>query len=199
MQIWQCMDSPQEWSKQLQRAAKLRQRANAELADTSIQLGKDRTQYFEKLAIGSGAVIAAVVSFLGTHAIQLHPRYPFRSSLVALVLTAVFAMYRNFRYPSYILAAKHRVLMEKDRGARRIDIKSYLAGVTTVDDEGKVIDATTAKADFALCDKDLTEAVEKSKKLENWRIREWQTAERTCLAAASVAMICLVWLAIQNF
>jgi hypothetical protein len=40
---------------------------------TQIDIAKERTQFFEKLAIGSGATIAAMVSFFGAHSQRLQP------------------------------------------------------------------------------------------------------------------------------
>src|SRR6266481_3639165 len=74
------------------------------LSKTHVELAKERTQYFEKLAIGSGATIAAIVSFLGVHAGKLHPVWIMQCSLISLVVAIVAALYRNFRYPHYILA-----------------------------------------------------------------------------------------------
>src|ERR1035437_5934655 len=46
----------------------------------------ERTSFFEKIAIGAGATIAAVVSFLGAKPHSLEPRWALRASLVTLAL-----------------------------------------------------------------------------------------------------------------
>jgi len=60
---------------------------------------KERTQFFEKLAIGAGATIAALVSFLGANNKRvLHPEWILRCALVALVVAMFGAMLRNYIY-----------------------------------------------------------------------------------------------------
>jgi hypothetical protein len=77
--------------------------AEADYSETQLDLAKGKTQYFEKLAIGSGAAIAAIVSFLGVHAGKLQPVRIMQCSIISLVA----ALYRNFRYPYYVLAVKN--------------------------------------------------------------------------------------------
>ena len=71
-------------------------------AQAQTDIAKEKTQYFEKIALGSGATIAAVVSFIGSHSGRLKPPYLLRSALVTLIATMVGSMYRNWRYPYYI-------------------------------------------------------------------------------------------------
>src|SRR5260370_4021395 len=71
-------------------------------AQAHADIAKEKTQYFEKIALGSGATIAAVVSFIGSHNGSLKPPYLLRSALVTLIATMVGSMYRNWRYPYYI-------------------------------------------------------------------------------------------------
>ena len=66
-------------------------------AQAHADIAKEKTQYFEKIALGSGATIAAVVSFVGVHAGRLKPPFLLRSALVTLVAAMVSSMYRNWR------------------------------------------------------------------------------------------------------
>ncbi len=77
--------------------------ATRQQAEKQAELAKERTQYFEKIALGSGATIAAVVSFIGSQKSTLQPAWLFRSALIALVVTMVAAMYRNYKYPYYVM------------------------------------------------------------------------------------------------
>lgn len=74
-----------------------------QLFKTSISIATETTQYFEKVALGSGATIAAMVSFIGVHSGKLAPPYLLRSALVTLVVTMFAAMYCNWRYRHYVL------------------------------------------------------------------------------------------------
>jgi hypothetical protein len=59
----------------------------------------ERTSFYDKIAIGAGAAIAAMVSFLGAKPHTLEPRWMLRASLVTLGLTMFTALLRNFLYP----------------------------------------------------------------------------------------------------
>jgi hypothetical protein len=76
--------------------------------DAYLEAATQRTSFFEKIAIGSGATIAALVSFLGTHAAGLHPHWVLRCSLVSLAIAMVSALYRNYMYPHYQVSANAR-------------------------------------------------------------------------------------------
>jgi hypothetical protein len=188
-----------EWSDDLQHARTLEKSANADIVQTAVDIAKARTQYFEKLVIGSGATIAALVSFLGTHSTRLQPRWILRCSLISLVVVLVTALYRNLRYPSYVLVVKHRVWMERQRERFRIQIKSYDFGIPTSDGSNQVVDQKSAEAEFKENDASLSSAIQKKTKSERRCLVEWRTAEYICLAGIIVAMISLVWLALCNF
>jgi hypothetical protein len=79
---------------------------NRETVDASNEISKGKTQYFEKIALGSAATIAALVSYLGSHGASLHPKWLLRSVLVALVGTMSSAMLRNWFYPFYVFNGK---------------------------------------------------------------------------------------------
>jgi hypothetical protein len=61
----------------------------------SVDISKEKTQYFEKIALASAGTIALVVSFVGSHAGRLQPPWLLRSALIVLVLAMITAMYRN--------------------------------------------------------------------------------------------------------
>jgi hypothetical protein len=89
-------------------AADRHQQAFEVLTKTQLEAATQRTSFFEKIAIGSGATIAALVSFLGTHAAGLHPHWVLRCSLVSLAIAMVSALYRNYMYPHYQVSANAR-------------------------------------------------------------------------------------------
>jgi hypothetical protein len=101
------MDNPVE----AQRLTMLMDSADAQaeatgkqLNDKQVELSKERTQYFEKIALGSGATIAAIVLFVGSHAAKLRPGFLLRSALIAFVASMITAMVRNWIYPYYVSA-----------------------------------------------------------------------------------------------
>jgi hypothetical protein len=85
---------------------------NERAVQVSLDIGKEKTQFFEKIALASGGTIALVVSFVGSHVGRLQPPWLLRSALVALVLSMVGAMYRNWRFQFYFLAVYARQYME---------------------------------------------------------------------------------------
>ena len=52
--------------------------ANQRAVQVSVDIGKERAQYFEKIALASGGTIALVVSFVGSHAGRLQPPWYLR-------------------------------------------------------------------------------------------------------------------------
>ena len=74
-----------------------------------------RTAYFEKLTIGAGATIAAMVSFLGTDHHRLNPEWLMRGSLICLVVVIFTALFRNYRYPFYMLTVRQIEYLQASR------------------------------------------------------------------------------------
>ena len=168
---------------------------------TQIDIANERTQFFEKLAIGSGATIAALVSFLGAHSGGLRPPWILRTSLVALVVAIFSALYRNLRYPNYVLSVAEsgyweaRIEEQKRRGEAIGAGRNLVADVLT----GEPMDAKKTARELADATKRALEEMPKKKAVEQRYLKEWQTAEKVCLTAVCVAMVSLVWLALANF
>src|SRR5262245_55974215 len=78
--------------------------ANDRAVQASVDIVKDKTQYFEKIALACAGTIALTVSFIGSHSGRLQPPWLLRSALIVLVLAMIAAMYRNWKFPFYILA-----------------------------------------------------------------------------------------------
>jgi hypothetical protein len=81
---------------------------NQRAAQGSIDIAREKTQYFEKIALGSGGTIGLVASVVGLTCGSLAPRLatPFCSGWLALAMIA--AVYRNWKYPFYELACQAR-------------------------------------------------------------------------------------------
>jgi hypothetical protein len=163
---------------------------------------KDRTQYFEKLTIGSGAAIAAIVSFLGaSDKRSLHPEWTLRCSLVALVLALFTALYRNWRYQNYVLAVKRRLWSEAGRDEQRCRNDLFLGASLPIFgwDTGKPINMDEWKAKFAKSDAEAESAIARCLKDEQHRFTEIRVAGNVCLGSICIAMAALVVLAFFNF
>src|ERR1035438_1104565 len=78
-----------------------------QINEYQIVAASDRVSFFEKVAIGAGASIAAIVSFLGAKSHPLEPRWVLRASLISLASVLFAALLRNFLYPFYLLAARN--------------------------------------------------------------------------------------------
>jgi hypothetical protein len=170
------------------------------LNQTQLDGSKERTQYFEKLAIGSGAAIAAIVSFIGTRAGGLQPAWILRCSLVALVVALTAALYRNLRYPSYVLAVYNRLWIEASRHQQQCKNDLFQAQPGTISlQSGDPIDLEEWKSDFNKSDAGLEVLVRDRLKRENRLLKEFKCAEYVCLSSISVSMISLVCLALRNF
>jgi hypothetical protein len=170
------------------------------LNQTQADGARERTQYFEKLAIGSGAAIAAIVSFVGTHAGKLHPAWILRCSLVALVVAMIAALYRNLRYPTYVLATYNKLWIEASRHQQQCKNDVFLAdrNVRSLQSGGP-IDLQDCTAGFKESDAKLETLIIERTERENRLLKEFRAAEYVCISFVCVAMVSLVWLALANF
>ena len=184
----------------LQGAEKALKDASNDLTETQVELAREKTQYFEKLTIGSGAAIAAIVSFLGTHSGKLQPVWILRCSLISLVAAMLAALYRNFRYPSYILALKNRTWIEAARYQQQCKSDAMHAELNPIDlYSGKSINLKKWEADFQESDAGLASLIQERARRVARLTTEWQSAEYVCIACVCIAMASLVCLALRNF
>jgi hypothetical protein len=202
------MDPRRIFDYELVRLKSLHDAANANLRkavktsnQTQIDIAKERTQFFEKLAIGSGATIAAIVSFLGAHSQRLQPPWILRASLVALVVTLFSALFRNLRYPKYVLSATEigyweASIEEQERRREMIGAEQgRVADIYT----GLPFDTKKTARELGKSTEEALKIMSQKRSREKRHLREWQTAEKVCLTAVCVAMVSLVWLALVNF
>jgi hypothetical protein len=167
---------------------------------TSVDLAKERTQYFEKLAIGSGATIAAIVTFLGSHAGKLQPVWIMQCSLICLLVAIVAALYRNFRYPNYILAVNdvswiNAKVYQQQRKKELFKFEPNAISLQT----GKSIDAAAWIAEAEKAESEMRPIIQQREKCHKRLLREVKVSEIICIVAVSAAMISLAWLALRNF
>jgi hypothetical protein len=145
------------WAAATKHANDMNQRA----VEVYAEIAKEKTQYFEKIALGSAGTIALVVSFVGTHAGRLQPPWLLRSALITLVLAMIAAMYRNLKYPYYLTASysKQNYIAMRDRERCRLE---YLVKVQPPSlPDGKAIDVEKAREEFGKVDEEFDEDIVK--------------------------------------
>lgn len=175
-------------------------RTEADISQTRVDTAKERTQYFEKLAIGSGATIAAIVSFLGVHSGKLQPAWIIRFSLVVFTAAIIAALYRNFRYPFYVLAAKQLSWIRAKLHEQECR-KDYLRADPNVHSwqTGEQIDVPTWISGAEKAVAELQPEIAKKEKRTTRLFREVQISEGACLLSVALGMISLALLALLNF
>lgn len=95
--------SKESHERQIQKAIDFQNNASQLQSDASVKIGDEKVQYFEKIALGSGATIAAIVSFMGTKSSSVHTPRLVRWALLMLFLALFTAMLRNWVFPFYTL------------------------------------------------------------------------------------------------
>ena len=180
-------------------ASSLARQRNKEAADSGTEIAREKTQYFEKLALGSGATIAALISFLGSHASRLQPRWLLRTALITLVCTMVLSLFRNWLYPFYVLNAKLTVEFEAKREEGRCK-KELLQAVPALSlEDGLPIDMdewlVQHQSDEDTLVKWISECHTTERRAWTWTIR----SESAALILAITSMVLLIVLAWRNF
>jgi hypothetical protein len=163
---------------------------DAAFEQTKVDIAKEGTQFFEKLAIGSGAAITVLVSFLGAHPKCLRPSWALKTSLVALGVAILAALCRSWTYPWYAQSAA-----DIRRSNSRIE-EQELKSERNLQGGGE---QPTDADRLAQLIKDGLAAIPKKKRVERRRHGALKAAEAFCLFAVFVAMLSLVWLAWVNF
>jgi hypothetical protein len=154
----------------------------------SADLGREK--FFDRLALGSGAAITAIVSFLGAHSAGLHPEWALRCSLIALALTMCAALYRNLLYPRYRLHASAHNWLVALRRAERVEADSQ---IIKRGEDSVVYDDWRASLERD------DPAIKETAKRADILSFHFLLAELISVLSACVAMVALVWLALRNF
>jgi hypothetical protein len=173
---------------------------NERAVQVSLDIGKEKTQYFEKIALASGGTIALVVSFVGAHAGRLQPPWLLRSALIALVLSMVAAMYRNWRFPFYLLAVYGRQFVEAKQ-QKMYRERDYFTAFPTLgrNDDGTVVDLTAFTRQIAEDDVAFKAKIKECKDQEGSSFTVVKYVEHIALVLITAGMGMLVGLAWRNF
>ncbi len=173
--------------------------ANQRAVQVSVDIAKEKTQYFEKIALASAGTIALVVSFVGSHAGRLQPGWLLRSALIVLALAMIAAMYRNWKYPFYLLACYARQDLIASQEKQRCK-RDYIVAVPSLSlQDGKPIDVQEFLAQFAESEKVLEKRIAELKKQEDSAFGVVKQVEQAALALTVAGMVLLIALAWKNF
>jgi len=172
---------------------------NKQAVQSSIEVGKERTQYFEKVSLGCGATVALIVSFVGAHAGRLQPRWLLRSALVSLVSAMIFGLLRNWIFPWYTYAAMGHQDFDAKLAREYAKKKLISIGFAVSIEDGQQIDPDAWLRNF---EKDESFSKERIAYLIALRDRSFNWTARIeylTLILACVGMGLLVALAWLNF
>ena len=185
------------WNRASESAAKI----NAEAVQASIDLAKEKTQYFEKIALGSGVTIAVVVSFVGAHSGKLQPPWLLRSALVSLALAMIGAMYRNWEYQFYVIALWYRkdFAAKLERECCKRDYLAAFANRAVWIEDGEQVDAVAFAQDYNDYEKKLEGSIAKSQTMEDRAFKATKYVEFATLAFGGIGVCLLIWVAWRNF
>jgi hypothetical protein len=184
----------------LDSADKQLQKVNTDREQYQIESAKGRVDFFDKLTIGAGATIAAIVSFLGAHSGKLQPSWIFRAALISLVLTMVASLYRNYRYPNYVLQIHKISWIRCSRYQQQCRLNCFRADPTAVSIQtGQPIDVPKTVEEFQKSDAELETILKDNEKLSERMNKEWVYSQFLSISFATLAMIFLAWLAFASF
>ncbi len=165
---------------------------NKQAVQSSVDVGKEKTQYFEKVSLGCGATVALIVSFVGAHAGRLEPRWLLRSALVTLVLAMMFGFFRNWIFPWYVFAVwghqDFKAKLERQLAKKELVLIGFAVSI----EDGQLIDPNAWLPDSEKDEGALKAGIAKLKALEDRSFNWTQRIEYVTLMLASVGWVC--WL-----
>ena len=181
-------------------ADKQLQKVDADREQSQIESAKGRVGFYDKLTIGSGATIGALVSFLGAHSTKLQPTWILRGALIFLILTMAASLFRNYRYPNYVLQIHKISAIRCCRYQQQCRLNCLKADPTALSIQtGLPIDLPKTLKEFEKSDKELETISAENEKVGERLRKQWTYAQSLSISFATLAMVFLVWLAIANF
>jgi cell division protein FtsB len=181
-------------------AVKQLQKVESDKERDQLDSAQGRVGFFDKLTIGAGATIAALVSFLGAHSSKLQPAWILRGALFFLALTMVAALFRNFRYPNYVLQIHKISWIRCTRYEQQCRLNYIKADPTVVSiTTGEPIDVATLVEECKKSETEIEQLDQESARVAERLRKQWAYAESLCISFACIAVILLLWLAFVNF
>jgi len=189
--------SQEEHTTRIAAARQKASEANQRTSNTSIEVGKEKTQYFEKIALGTGATIAAIVSFVGSSPASIHSPLLVKLALVLLVIGLAAAMYRNWRYPFYTMSVWLRAEAEAKLQVEHCEYELFddHPDIQIIED-GLLVPHDLWKHKYEQQRMQSTETITAAIKRENRIFLEIQTVENAALILIILAIVlltALIW------
>ena len=130
---------------------------------------------------------------LGTHAAKLQPPWILRGALISLVLTIVAGLFRNYRYPNYVLQIHKISWIRCSRYQQQCRLNCLKADPTAISDSDRPANRLVQNYQRMLRsqDKDLEAVLEDNEKTGERLRKEWTYAQSLSIAFALLAMIFL--------
>ncbi len=168
-------------------------------AKVRLDIGKDRVAYFEKIAVGAGAAVTLLVTFVSSHSPRLQPKWLFRAALTSLVLAMIAAMFRNWRFPYYLSAVyrKEEIAAIRNKEKARLDYAVFIRphDMRT----GRMVDIEKMTNEFNKMCEALDVKIQESAEDADWTLGHVMLAEHLTLSLVMAGMVGLVVLAWLNF
>jgi hypothetical protein len=184
----------------IRQAIDFQNKASQIQSDASVKVGEEKVQFFEKLAFGCGAAIAAIVSFVGSSPMAIQRPDPLRWSVALLAGAFAAAMYRNWRYPFYIVSVWTRHKAEADRQVDSCEAEMFedYPAMAAVDENGSVIPPEKYRTDYVERMQLRDEAIRKAIRHENWVFGEVKISEIASCILAVLAGFLLTLVIVVN-
>jgi hypothetical protein len=190
--------SQEEHTARIAAAVKKQCDVNLQTVKVSQEVATEKVQYFEKIAFGSGATIAAVVSFVASNSKKLHTPNLLRWALVLLVFVMFGSMYRNWRFPFYKLGVWVRL---DAQAKQQVEVCEYEylndSPQTPIIQDDKLISREVWSSDYLKRQAAISTDINNSIRKEDRTFTEVKYVEIATLLTAVIAMgmlVALVWL-----
>ena len=172
--------------------------ANHRTSQASVDVGKEKVQYFEKIALGTGATIAAIISFVGSSPASIHTPKVLKTSLVLFVLGLVGAMYRNWRYPFYTMSVWIRTDAEAKLQVEQCEYELFDEHPEIqILEFGKPVPHDTWATEYekrkAIAEKNINDAIKRENRIF-FEIQIVENASLILIVLAIVSLVALIWL-----
>jgi hypothetical protein len=172
--------------------------ANQRTSKASIEVGKEKVQFFEKIALGVGATIAAIISFVASSAAGIRAPNLLKCLLVMLVIALVAAMYRNWRYPFYSMSVWIRTEAAAKQRAEHCEYEMFAdCPEIQIVEDGKPISHEAWNSEYLKRKEAIEKILENAVKRESRIFLEIQIVENASLlliVLAIVLLVALIWM-----
>jgi hypothetical protein len=183
----------------IQRALEFQNKASQLKSDASVKVGDEKVQYFEKIALGSGAAITAIVSFVGANSANMHTPRLLKWALLMLFVTLALAMLRNWIFPFYTVGVWARHKGEADQQVEDLEALMFedYPETVAIDETNTIIPVETHRSNLEQRSNQRRRLIKAAINRENWLFRiviMVETASLVSLLTAAILLVIGVWL-----